>query len=92
MCQGDVNPEAVPAARQFAIGSKNDVLQLTLAAVEQERAYLRNKLAAFEVYRESIRLLMPDTPDSTGPSETTEQLQGSLPQIGDECTRPRYGV
>lgn len=52
----------------------NTVLEQAISLVDQELAYLREERRAYEAFREQVRLAMPDSTDTTGPSETTEGL------------------
>lgn len=52
----------------------NGVLQRAESAVDREREYLLEEMAAFEAFRERVRLATPASTDATGPSGTTEQL------------------
>lgn len=57
------------------MGTDRAILKTAISEVDQERSYLSAEQAAFEEFREAVRLATPDTTADTGPSETTENLR-----------------
>lgn len=53
------------------------LLERAISLVDRERANLCEERRAIEMFRETVRLMTPDSVDATGPSETSERLLSS---------------
>lgn len=57
------------------MGQDNAILQKAISQIDQECSYLSAEQAAFEEFRESVRLAPPEPTAIAGASETTEHLR-----------------
>lgn len=57
------------------MGPDSSILQSAISQIDQERSYLSAEQAAFEAFRESVRLATPEPSADSGSSETTERLR-----------------